>query len=117
MEVLSWQPRAFLWHGFMSESECLHIMRLARPQVLAMFPCRRQSTKPSSSLLLPTCILRLHAPADGLVLHPCHGGVMSITAERQLTPASLIPKVLHLVTQWAASTVMNAIRPRLDVCC
>ncbi|KAK9842565.1 hypothetical protein WJX81_006326 [Elliptochloris bilobata] len=33
VEILSWQPRAFLWHGFLSASECQHIMRLAKPQM------------------------------------------------------------------------------------
>ncbi len=33
VEVLSWQPRAFHYHNFLTPEECAHIMRAAKPQV------------------------------------------------------------------------------------
>lgn len=33
VEVLSWKPRAFLYHNFMSEAEANHLVRVAKPQM------------------------------------------------------------------------------------
>jgi hypothetical protein len=31
IETMSWKPRAFVYHGFLSEQECDHIIALATP--------------------------------------------------------------------------------------
>ena len=65
--MLSWQPRAFLWHGFLSESECLHIMRLAKPQVLALWPAASRADH--EQLPAPASLrLSAHAAAEKLQL-------------------------------------------------
>ncbi len=33
VEVLSWKPRAFIYHNFLSAEECDHIIRTAKPLV------------------------------------------------------------------------------------
>lgn len=33
IQVLSWKPRAFVYHNFLSVSEVRHILQLAAPQV------------------------------------------------------------------------------------
>lgn len=33
IEVLSWSPRAFLYHGFLSDEECQHIIDKATPRM------------------------------------------------------------------------------------
>ncbi|KAL7117595.1 hypothetical protein ACP275_03G081100 [Erythranthe tilingii] len=33
-EVLSWEPRAFLYHHFLSEEECEHLINLAKPHMV-----------------------------------------------------------------------------------
>ncbi|PSC75136.1 putative prolyl 4-hydroxylase 4 isoform A [Micractinium conductrix] len=33
VELLSWQPRAFLFHGFLSDAECDHVIATAAPQL------------------------------------------------------------------------------------
>eukprot|EP00271_Cylindrocystis_brebissonii_P020405 TRINITY_DN6737_c0_g3_i1.p1 TRINITY_DN6737_c0_g3~~TRINITY_DN6737_c0_g3_i1.p1 ORF type:complete len:351 (+),score=43.01 TRINITY_DN6737_c0_g3_i1:841-1893(+) len=33
IEVISWHPRAFLYHNFLTPSECEHLIRLARPEM------------------------------------------------------------------------------------
>ena len=33
IEHLSWRPRAWLYHNFMTEEECDHIMQLAAPSM------------------------------------------------------------------------------------
>jgi prolyl 4-hydroxylase len=33
IETLSWSPRAFLYHGFLTPEECAHIRGLARPRL------------------------------------------------------------------------------------
>lgn len=35
VELISWQPRAFLYHSFLSPAECRHIMQEAKPMVTA----------------------------------------------------------------------------------
>ncbi|GER40864.1 2-oxoglutarate (2OG) and Fe(II)-dependent oxygenase superfamily protein [Striga asiatica] len=32
-EVLSWEPRAFLYHNFLSKEECVHMINLAKPHM------------------------------------------------------------------------------------
>ncbi|KAL8059299.1 hypothetical protein ABFX02_03G076800 [Erythranthe guttata] len=34
MEVLSWEPRAFLYHHFLSKEECEHLINLAKPHMV-----------------------------------------------------------------------------------
>lgn len=38
IQAVSWQPRAFIYHHFLSPEECKHIIMLAHEQVLAQ--CR-----------------------------------------------------------------------------
>lgn len=33
IELVSWQPRAFIYHNFLSDEECKHLIRLAAPLV------------------------------------------------------------------------------------
>jgi prolyl 4-hydroxylase len=33
VESIAWKPRAFIYHNFMSEEECNHLMQLAAPQM------------------------------------------------------------------------------------
>ena len=33
IEVVSWKPRAFVYHGFLTHSECDHIIALATPRL------------------------------------------------------------------------------------
>lgn len=33
IEHLSWKPRAWLYHNFMTADECEHVMELARPSM------------------------------------------------------------------------------------
>ncbi len=33
VEAVSWKPRAFIYHNFMSEEECNHLLKLAVPQM------------------------------------------------------------------------------------
>ena len=33
VELLSWKPRAFLYHNFLSPAECQHIIQEAKPMV------------------------------------------------------------------------------------
>ncbi|KAA8537476.1 hypothetical protein F0562_027084 [Nyssa sinensis] len=32
-EVLSWEPRAFIYHNFLSKEECMHLISLAKPHM------------------------------------------------------------------------------------
>ncbi|KMZ71666.1 hypothetical protein ZOSMA_178G00550, partial [Zostera marina] len=32
-EILSWEPRAFLYHNFLSKEECNHLIELAKPRM------------------------------------------------------------------------------------
>jgi len=34
VEVLSWEPRAFLYHHFLTQEECNHLIELARPSLV-----------------------------------------------------------------------------------
>lgn len=34
VEVLSWEPRAFLYHHFLTEEECNHLIEVARPSLV-----------------------------------------------------------------------------------
>ena len=36
VETISWKPRAYIYHNFMSEEECDHIVELARPLVMTL---------------------------------------------------------------------------------
>lgn len=33
VEVISWEPRAFVYHNFLSKAECEHLMNLAKPHM------------------------------------------------------------------------------------
>lgn len=33
IEAMSWKPRAFVWHGFLSDDEADHIRNLAAPRM------------------------------------------------------------------------------------
>ena len=33
IETMSWKPRAFVWHGFLSDDEADHIRNLAEPRI------------------------------------------------------------------------------------
>uniref|UniRef100_A0A5B7AKR6 procollagen-proline 4-dioxygenase n=2 Tax=Davidia involucrata TaxID=16924 RepID=A0A5B7AKR6_DAVIN len=33
-EVLSWEPRAFIYHNFLSKEECMHLISLAKPHMV-----------------------------------------------------------------------------------
>ncbi|GFH26356.1 uncharacterized protein HaLaN_24493 [Haematococcus lacustris] len=35
VQVLSWKPRAFVYHHFLSDAEAAHIIKLAAPQASA----------------------------------------------------------------------------------
>ena len=37
VELVSWKPRAFLYHNFLSLQECQHIMQEAKPMVMIPF--------------------------------------------------------------------------------
>jgi hypothetical protein len=37
VELVSWKPRAFLYHNFLSLQECQHIMQEAKPMVMISF--------------------------------------------------------------------------------
>ena len=34
METLSWQPRAFLYHNFLTAEECEHMITLGKPTMV-----------------------------------------------------------------------------------
>ncbi|CAN6457572.1 unnamed protein product [Victoria cruziana] len=49
MEILSWQPRAFLYHNFLSRDECEHLIHLAEPHMQRSFVVDRKTGKTMSS--------------------------------------------------------------------
>ena len=58
VQTLSWRPRAYLWHSFLTADECQHIMRLAKPQV----PSHKQHVMPHMSpACWDICNLPLHS--------------------------------------------------------
>ena len=44
VELLSWKPRAFLYHNFLSAAECQHIIQEAKPMVPTCARVSVQST-------------------------------------------------------------------------
>lgn len=61
VEPISWTPRAFLYHGFLSAEECEHIKQLARPRLerslvvdIATGTSRKDDVRTSSGTFLDT---------------------------------------------------------------
>lgn len=55
VELLSWKPRAFLYHNFLSEAEADHIVSAAKPWVSCGAVCLHLSIAPHRCRL-PSCM-------------------------------------------------------------
>ena len=56
VEPISWQPRAFVYHHFLSDEECDHIVSLAKPQVRIPVLTARPGPFESVALNVPSMI-------------------------------------------------------------
>lgn len=59
METLSWEPRAFMYHNFLTQEECEHMINLAKPTMVKSSVIDNDTGKSVDSRCgcLPCCTL------------------------------------------------------------
>lgn len=62
IETISWQPRAFIYHGFLSHAECDHLQELAKQRVMYT-SCL--------AVNVMTMLQRRHRSVPSPAAHPC----------------------------------------------
>mmetsp|Transcript_8193 Transcript_8193/g.27220 ORF Transcript_8193/g.27220 Transcript_8193/m.27220 type:complete len:265 (-) Transcript_8193:2804-3598(-) len=67
IEPLGWAPRAFLYHGFMTKEECLHLIHLAAPHMQKSTVADNQSGKSYQSQIRTSSGMFLRRGQDSVV--------------------------------------------------
>jgi prolyl 4-hydroxylase len=82
MEVLSWSPRAFLFHDLLSAEECFHLIALARPFLRPALVLDRRTGERSVGDARRAHTTRLRGPLRDVVVW---------NLERRIAEHSLLP--------------------------
>ena len=105
MELISWRPRAYIIHNFMSPEECVDLIKIARPFMARSTVVDSVTGESKVDPIRTRCVARRRTHCPRLCCHPrahAHRGATRTLTTRQPTLCSTHGTACGCCSAWAS---------------